>query len=60
MLFIARSLDDPFFIVLSLLMFHQNKAKALKVMCAKLYEMERSRAAASRSRLRAEQVIVSL
>ncbi|KAL8522683.1 hypothetical protein ACS0TY_012862 [Phlomoides rotata] len=34
----------------------QNKAKALKVMCAKLYEMERSRAAASRSRLRAEQI----
>ncbi|KAL6514186.1 hypothetical protein OROHE_019173 [Orobanche hederae] len=35
---------------------HQNKAKALKVLCAKLYEMERSRAHASRSRLRAEQI----
>ncbi|KAL0370647.1 UNVERIFIED_CONTAM: Peptide chain release factor 1 [Sesamum angustifolium] len=35
---------------------HQNKAKALKVLCAKLYEMERSRADASRSRLRAEQI----
>ncbi|KAK4407874.1 Peptide chain release factor 1 [Sesamum angolense] len=34
----------------------QNKAKALKVLCAKLYEMERSRADASRSRLRAEQI----
>ncbi|GER50219.1 peptide chain release factor 1 [Striga asiatica] len=35
---------------------HQNKAKALKILCAKLYEMERTRAAASRSRLRAEQI----
>ncbi|KAL0418941.1 UNVERIFIED_CONTAM: Peptide chain release factor 1 [Sesamum radiatum] len=34
----------------------RNKAKALKVLCAKLYEMERSRADASRSRLRAEQI----
>ncbi|PIN08452.1 Mitochondrial polypeptide chain release factor [Handroanthus impetiginosus] len=35
---------------------HQNKAKALKVLCAKLYEIERDRADASRSRLRAEQI----
>ncbi|KAH6826596.1 Peptide chain release factor 1 [Perilla frutescens var. hirtella] len=35
---------------------HQNKAKALKVLCAKLYEMERVRLDANRSRLRSEQI----
>ncbi|MQM14233.1 hypothetical protein Taro_047161 [Colocasia esculenta] len=35
---------------------HMNKAKALKVLCAKLYEMERSRLHATRSKLRAEQI----
>eukprot|EP00268_Persea_americana_P050704 TRINITY_DN5533_c0_g1_i5.p1 TRINITY_DN5533_c0_g1~~TRINITY_DN5533_c0_g1_i5.p1 ORF type:complete len:385 (-),score=77.42 TRINITY_DN5533_c0_g1_i5:22-1176(-) len=35
---------------------HMNKAKALKVLCAKLYEMERSRLHTSRSKLRSEQV----
>ncbi|XP_051151942.1 peptide chain release factor 1, mitochondrial [Andrographis paniculata] len=35
---------------------HQNKAKALKLLCAKLYEMERSRVNASRSKLRAQQI----
>ncbi|GAB2213946.1 hypothetical protein Drorol1_Dr00018273 [Drosera rotundifolia] len=35
---------------------HMNKAKALKVICAKLYEMERSRIQSNRSRLRAEQI----
>ncbi|KAL3621407.1 hypothetical protein CASFOL_036319 [Castilleja foliolosa] len=35
---------------------HRNKAKALKVLCARIYEMERTRANASRSRLRAEQI----
>ncbi|KAH9318745.1 hypothetical protein KI387_020514, partial [Taxus chinensis] len=34
---------------------HQNKAKALKVLCAKLYEMERQRLHASRSKLRSDQ-----
>ncbi|PPR80376.1 hypothetical protein GOBAR_AA40339 [Gossypium barbadense] len=34
---------------------HMNKAKALKVLCAKLYEMERSRIQTSRSKLRSEQ-----
>jgi hypothetical protein len=34
----------------------QNKAKALKVLCAKLYEIERSRIQISRSKLRSEQV----
>ncbi|OMO82258.1 Peptide chain release factor class I/class II [Corchorus olitorius] len=33
-----------------------NKAKALKVLCAKLYEMERSRIQMSRSKLRSEQI----
>ncbi|KAK7857755.1 hypothetical protein CFP56_015889, partial [Quercus suber] len=32
-----------------------NKAKALKVLCAKLYEIERSRIQISRSKLRLEQ-----
>ncbi|CAA0807705.1 Peptide chain release factor 1 [Striga hermonthica] len=41
---------------IKILFLCQNKAKALKIMCAKLYEMERTRAAASRSRLRAEQI----
>lgn len=36
--------------------FEQNKAKALKVICAKLYEMERCRIQSSRSKLRSEQV----
>ncbi|KAF9669205.1 hypothetical protein SADUNF_Sadunf14G0083600 [Salix dunnii] len=35
---------------------HMNKSKALKVLCAKLYEMERSRLHTSRSRLRSEQI----
>lgn len=35
---------------------HMNKAKALKVLCAKLYEMERSRIQTSRSKLRSEQI----
>ncbi|XP_010270990.1 PREDICTED: uncharacterized protein LOC104607150 [Nelumbo nucifera] len=35
---------------------HMNKAKALKVLCAKLYEMERSRIQTTRSRLRSEQI----
>ncbi|KAF1892268.1 hypothetical protein Lal_00036630 [Lupinus albus] len=33
-----------------------NKAKALKVLCAKLYEMERSRLHSNRSKLRSEQI----
>ncbi|KAK7284524.1 hypothetical protein RJT34_19270 [Clitoria ternatea] len=33
-----------------------NKAKALKVLCAKLYEMERFRLQSSRSKLRSEQI----
>ncbi|XVE73529.1 hypothetical protein DITRI_Ditri11bG0125500 [Diplodiscus trichospermus] len=35
---------------------HMNKAKALKVLCAKLYEIERSRIQTSRSKLRSEQI----
>ncbi|XP_057844708.2 peptide chain release factor 1, mitochondrial isoform X4 [Cryptomeria japonica] len=35
---------------------HQNKAKALKVLCAKLYERERQRLHASRSKLRSDQI----
>ncbi|KAK1280601.1 hypothetical protein QJS04_geneDACA004675 [Acorus gramineus] len=35
---------------------HMNKAKALKVLCARLYEIERSRIQATRSRLRTEQI----
>lgn len=35
---------------------HMNKAKALKVLCAKLYEMERSRQQTDRSKLRMEQI----
>ncbi|XP_021900024.1 uncharacterized protein LOC110816222 isoform X2 [Carica papaya] len=35
---------------------HMNKAKALKVLCAKLYEMERSRVHITRSKLRSEQI----
>ncbi|XP_048233196.1 peptide chain release factor 1, mitochondrial isoform X3 [Ricinus communis] len=35
---------------------HMNKAKALKVLCAKLYEIERSRIQMSRSKLRSEQI----
>ncbi|GLU16676.1 hypothetical protein SLE2022_330960 [Rubroshorea leprosula] len=35
---------------------HMNKAKALKVLCAKLYEMERSRIQLSQSKLRSEQI----
>ncbi|KAL5561093.1 hypothetical protein UlMin_030840 [Ulmus minor] len=35
---------------------HMNKAKALKVLCAKLYEIERSRIHSSRSKLRSEQI----
>ncbi|PWA35407.1 peptide chain release factor 1 [Artemisia annua] len=35
---------------------HMNKAKALKVLCARLYEMERCRAQNSRSKLRMEQI----
>ncbi|PIA60743.1 hypothetical protein AQUCO_00300331v1 [Aquilegia coerulea] len=35
---------------------HMNKAKALKVICAKLYELERSRLHTSRSKLRSEQI----
>ncbi|XP_073111566.1 peptide chain release factor 1, mitochondrial isoform X3 [Elaeis guineensis] len=35
---------------------HSNKAKALKVLRARLYEMERSRLQTSRSKLRAEQI----
>ncbi|KAJ4727910.1 Peptide chain release factor 1 [Melia azedarach] len=35
---------------------HMNKAKALKVLCAKLYEMERSRIQVTRSKLRSEQI----
>ncbi|XP_062007538.1 peptide chain release factor 1, mitochondrial [Rosa rugosa] len=35
---------------------HMNKAKALKVLCAKLYEMERSRLQNNRSKLRLEQI----
>ncbi|KAF7827484.1 peptide chain release factor 1 isoform X2 [Senna tora] len=35
---------------------HMNKAKALKVLCAKLYELERSRVQSNRSKLRLEQI----
>ncbi|XP_024967004.1 uncharacterized protein LOC112506907 isoform X1 [Cynara cardunculus var. scolymus] len=35
---------------------HMNKAKALKVLCARLYEMERCRVHNSRSKLRSEQI----
>ncbi|XVF32983.1 hypothetical protein REPUB_Repub17cG0129600 [Reevesia pubescens] len=35
---------------------HMNKSKALKVLCAKLYEIERSRLQTSRSKLRSEQI----
>lgn len=35
---------------------HMNKVKALKVLCAKLYEMERSRIQATRSMLRSQQI----
>ncbi|XP_004305690.1 PREDICTED: peptide chain release factor 1-like [Fragaria vesca subsp. vesca] len=35
---------------------HMNKAKALKLLCAKLYEMERSRLQNNRSKLRLEQI----
>lgn len=35
---------------------HMNKAKALKVLCAKLYELERQRLHSSRSKLRSEQI----
>ncbi|KAF8387737.1 hypothetical protein HHK36_026391 [Tetracentron sinense] len=35
---------------------HMNKAKALKVLCARLYEMERSRMQTTRSKLRSEQI----
>ncbi|XP_038891510.1 peptide chain release factor 1, mitochondrial [Benincasa hispida] len=35
---------------------HMNKAKALKVICAKLYEIERRRIQSSRSKLRSEQI----
>uniref|UniRef100_A0A1J3DNF9 Peptide chain release factor 1 n=1 Tax=Noccaea caerulescens TaxID=107243 RepID=A0A1J3DNF9_NOCCA len=35
---------------------HMNKAKALKVLCAKLYEIERLRLENSRSKLRSEQI----
>lgn len=35
---------------------HMNKAKALKVLCAKLYEIERTRLHSSRSKLRSEQI----
>lgn len=40
--------------------FCQNKAKALKVLCAKLYEMERYRIRTDRSKLRMEQVLPTL
>ncbi|XAR52467.1 hypothetical protein NMG60_11020566 [Bertholletia excelsa] len=35
---------------------HMNKAKALKVLCARLYEMERSRIQSNQSKLRSEQI----
>ncbi|XP_057509598.1 peptide chain release factor 1, mitochondrial-like isoform X2 [Actinidia eriantha] len=35
---------------------HMNKAKAFKVLCARLYEIERSRIQTSRSKLRSEQI----
>ncbi|CAN1353190.1 Peptide chain release factor 1, mitochondrial [Linum perenne] len=35
---------------------HMNKAKAMKVLCAKLYEMERSRLHMNRSKLRSDQI----
>ncbi|KAL0539168.1 hypothetical protein IC582_023348 [Cucumis melo] len=35
---------------------HMNKARALKLICAKLYEMERRRIQSSRSKLRSEQI----
>ncbi|KAK3404273.1 hypothetical protein EUGRSUZ_K00577 [Eucalyptus grandis] len=35
---------------------HMNKAKALKVLCARLYELERSRMHLDRSKLRSEQI----
>lgn len=35
---------------------HMNKAKALKVLCAKLYELERSRISLNRSKLRMSQI----
>ncbi|MFS7942375.1 putative peptide chain release factor class I, peptide chain release factor 1 [Helianthus anomalus] len=35
---------------------HMNKAKALKVLCARLYEMERCRLQNSRSKLRSDQI----
>ncbi|CAK9152842.1 unnamed protein product [Ilex paraguariensis] len=40
----------------SLVIIKINKAKALKVLCARLYEIERSRIQANRSRLRSEQI----
>lgn len=52
----ASSLPESDFLVY--LLFHQNKAKALKVLCAKLYELERTRLDANRSKLRTEQVMV--
>lgn len=35
---------------------HMNKAKALKILCAKLYEVERYKTQMNRSKLRAEQI----
>ncbi|KAL8139071.1 hypothetical protein V2J09_005072 [Rumex salicifolius] len=35
---------------------HMNKAKALKILCAKLYELERCRLHANRSKLRSDQI----
>ncbi|KAL5981675.1 hypothetical protein ACLOJK_015738 [Asimina triloba] len=35
---------------------HMNKAKALKILCSRLYEIERSRIQTSRSKLRSEQI----
>ncbi|KAG6383301.1 hypothetical protein SASPL_156952 [Salvia splendens] len=39
-----------------ILIYQLNKAKALKVLCAKLYELERTRLDANRSKLRTEQI----
>ncbi|KAG6422328.1 hypothetical protein SASPL_118896 [Salvia splendens] len=43
-------------VVLQVELIYLNKAKALKVLCAKLYELERTRLDANRSKLRTEQI----
>uniref|UniRef100_A0A7N2N5W3 Peptide chain release factor domain-containing protein n=1 Tax=Quercus lobata TaxID=97700 RepID=A0A7N2N5W3_QUELO len=53
------NLDNYELVILAyihMLKWKKNKAKALKVLCAKLYEIERSRIQISRSKLRLEQI----